>query len=97
MIDGQPPRGPAPPNPDARRADFPSGSGTSVSSVLDDYFIPKPELMKHVITVQLIACILVSFFLLFAAGKSLDSETMMTVVVFFMLFLVGAVGVYARI
>jgi hypothetical protein len=70
---------------------------TSVFSVLDDYFIPKPELMKHVITVQLIACIIVAFFLLFTAGQSLDSNQMMTVVVFFMLFLVGAVGVYARI
>ena len=60
-----------------------------VYSLMDDWFQPKSELMKHVIIIQLIACIIVSMFLLITVGDDLSSEGLLFAVMAFMLFVAG--------
>lgn len=69
----------------------------SVHSMMDDWFNPKPMVMKHVIVVQLIACILVATFLLATATATLDANDMMLAVFGFFIFIALAVGVYGRL
>ncbi len=69
----------------------------SVQSMMEDWFNPKPVVMKHVIVVQLIACILVATFLLATASQSLNANDMMIAVFGFFTFIALAVGVYGRL
>ena len=69
----------------------------SVQSMMEDWFNPKPEVMKHVIVVQLIACIMVATFLLATATATLSADDMMVAVVGFFVFVALAVGVYGRL
>ena len=73
------------------------GGDVTVYGIMDDWFNPKQELMKHVIVVQMIACILVATFLLSTAATSLSSEDMMYAVFTFMVFIAAAFGVYGRL
>tara|TARA_Y100001937_G_scaffold15438_1_gene21122 strand:+ start:145 stop:438 length:294 start_codon:yes stop_codon:yes gene_type:complete len=65
-------------------------------SLMDDWFQPKSELMKHVIIIQLIACIIVSMFLLITVGDSLSSEGLLLSVVAFMMLVGGGVQFFNR-
>ena len=69
----------------------------TVQSMMEDWFNPKPEVMKHVIVVQLIACIMVATFLLAPASSTLDANDMMVAVFSFFIFIAAAVGVYGRL
>ena len=69
----------------------------SVLSMMEDWFNPKPEVMKHVIVVQLIACILVATFLLATAAQTLNPNDLMVAVFGFFTFIALAVGVYGRL
>lgn len=69
----------------------------SVQSMMEDWFNPKPEVMKHVIVVQLIACIMVATFLLATATATLSADDMMVAVFGFFIFVALAVGVYGRL
>lgn len=65
--------------------------------MMEDWFNPKPVVMKHVIVVQLIACILVATFLLATATATLSANDMMLAVFGFFIFIALAVGVYGRL
>ena len=69
----------------------------TVQGMMEDWFNPKPEVMKHVIVVQLIACILVATFLLATASTELSADDMLIAVFGFFTFIALAVGVYGRI
>jgi hypothetical protein len=69
----------------------------SVQTMMEDWFDPKPEVMKHVIIVQLIACIMVATFLLATASSTLNANDMMVAVFSFFIFIAAAVGVYGRL
>ena len=69
----------------------------SVQTMMDDWFNPKPEVMRHVIVVQLIACIMVATFLLASASATLTANDMMLAVFGFFIFVGLAVGVYGRL
>ena len=68
-----------------------------VYSLMDDWFLPKPELMKHVITVQLIACVMVALFLMISSAQNLDSNGMIMSMVGFLVLLASMMGIYGRI
>ena len=53
--------------------------------------------MKHVIIVQLIACVLVATFLLATASTELSADDMLVAVFGFFIFIGLAIGVYGRI
>lgn len=69
----------------------------SVQSMMEDWFNPKPEVMRHVIVIQLIACIMVATFLLATASSTLAADDMMFAVFGFFVFIGLAVGVYGRL
>jgi hypothetical protein len=53
--------------------------------------------MRHVIVIQLIACIMVATFLLATASSTLAADDMMFAVFGFFIFIGLAVGVYGRL
>ena len=67
-----------------------------VHSLMDDWFSPKVELIRHIVVIQMIACVIVSMFLLVTAGDSLNSEGMMVAVMGFFLFVAACFGLYKR-
>ena len=67
-----------------------------VHSLMDDWFSPKVELIRHIVVIQMIACVIVSMFLLVTAGDALDSEGMMVAVMTFFLFVAACFGLYRR-
>lgn len=69
----------------------------TVQGMMEDWFNPKPAVMRHVIVVQLIACILVATFLLATASSDLSADDMLIAVFGFFIFIGLAVGVYGRI
>ena len=68
-----------------------------IYSLMDDWFLPKPELMKHVITVQLIACVMVALFLMVSSAQNLDSNGMILSMVGFLVLVASMLGIYGRI
>lgn len=69
----------------------------SVYNLMDEWFNPKQSLMKHVIVIQMIACVIVGFFLLALSGNSLSANELMLAVFGFMMFIAGAFGVYGKL
>lgn len=67
-----------------------------VYNLMDDWFQPKKELMKHVIIIQMISCFIVSLFLLVTSGDQMSSEGLLLSVLAFMLFVGGMFGFYNR-
>ena len=71
-------------------------SKLGVYNLMDDWFQPKKELMKHVIIIQMISCFIVSLFLLVTSGDQMSSEGLLLSVLAFMLFVGGMFGFYNR-
>lgn len=71
-------------------------SKLGVYNLMDDWFQPKKELMKHVIIIQMISCFIVSLFLLVTSGDQMSSEGLLLAVLAFMLFVGGMFGFYNR-
>lgn len=67
-----------------------------VYNLMDDWFQPKSELMKHVIIIQMISCFIVSLFLLVTSGDQMSSEGLLLAVLAFMIFVAGMFGFYNR-
>ena len=67
-----------------------------VYNLMDDWFQPKSELMKHVIIIQMISCFIVSLFLLVTSGDQMSSEGLLLAVLAFMVFVAGMFGFYNR-
>ena len=67
-----------------------------VHSLMDDWFAPKVELIRHIVVIQMIACVIVSMFLLVTAGDALSSEGMMVAVMGFFLFVAACFGLYRK-
>jgi hypothetical protein len=67
-----------------------------VYDLMDDWFHPKKDLIKHVIIIQMIACIIVSMFLLVTSGDQLSSEGLLMAIILFMVFVGGSLGFYNR-
>tara|TARA_B100001094_G_scaffold332886_1_gene407117 strand:+ start:2652 stop:2942 length:291 start_codon:yes stop_codon:yes gene_type:complete len=67
-----------------------------VHSLMDDWFAPKVELIRHIVVIQMIACVIVSMFLLVTSGDDLNSEAMMVAVMGFFLFVAACFGLYKR-
>jgi hypothetical protein len=53
--------------------------------------------MKHVIVIQMIACVIVGFFLIVVSGDSLSADNLMLAVLGFMVFIAAAFGVYSKL
>lgn len=75
-----------------------SGSDTlSVYNLMNEWFNPRQSLMKHVIVIQMIACVIVGFFLIVVSGDSLSPDNLMLAVLGFMVFIAAAFGVYSKL
>lgn len=75
-----------------------SGSDTlSVYNLMNEWFNPRQSLMKHVIVIQMIACVIVGFFLIVVSGDSLSADNLMFAVLGFMVFIAAAFGVYSKL
>mgnify|MGYP001165013901 CR=1 FL=1 len=72
------------------------GNKLGVYDLMDDWFQPKSELMKHVIIIQMISCFIVSLFLLVTSGDELSSEGLLLAVLGFMVLVGGMFGFYNR-
>jgi len=75
----------------------PSQDNLSVMKLMDEWFNPRQELMKHVIVIQMIACFIVGLFLIVTAGDSLTPEGLMGALMGFMLFVGAGFGVYSKL
>ncbi len=75
----------------------PSQDNLSVMKLMDEWFNPRQELMKHVIVIQMIACFIVAGFLIVTAGDSLTPEGLMGALMGFMLFVGAGFGVYSKL
>lgn len=71
--------------------------GVTVYNLMDDWFVPKPEIMKHVITVQLIAALLVGMFLIATSVETMSQEGIVAVMTVFLISILGVFGLYGRI
>ena len=69
----------------------------SVYKLMNEWFNPRKELMKHVIVIQMIASFIVALFLIVTAGDSLTPEGLMTAILGFMLFTAAGFGVYTKL
>ncbi len=69
----------------------------SVYKLMNEWFNPRQELMKHVIVIQMIACFIVALFLIVTAGDSLTPEALMTAILGFLLFCGAGFGVYSKL
>lgn len=69
----------------------------SVVKLMNEWFNPRQELMKHVIVIQMIASFIVALFLIVTAGDSLTPEALMTAILGFMLFVGAGFGVYSKL
>lgn len=75
-----------------------SGSDNlSVYNLMNEWFNPRQSLMKHVIVIQMIACVIVGFFLIVVSGDSLSPDNLMLAVLGFMVFIAAAFGVYSKL
>ena len=75
----------------------PSKDNVSVFNLMDGWFNPRQELMKHVIVIQMIACFIVGLFLIVTSGESLTPEALMFALMGFMLFVGAGFGVYSKL
>ena len=69
----------------------------SMTKLMNEWFNPRQELMKHVIVIQMIACFIVALFLLVTAGDSLTPSALMTAVFGVMIFVGAGFGVYSKL
>ena len=75
-----------------------SGSDNlSVYNLMNEWFNPRKSLMKHVIVIQMIACVIVGFFLIVVSGDTLSPDNLMLAVLGFMVFIAAAFGVYSKL
>jgi hypothetical protein len=74
-----------------------SPDNLSVQKLVNEWFNPRPALMKHVIVIQMIACFIVSLFLIITAGDSLNPNSLMLAIMGFMLFTAASFGVYSKL
>jgi len=72
-------------------------SNLSVYTLMNEWFNPRQSLMKHVIVIQMIACVIVGFFLIVVSGESLSPDNLMLDVLGFMVFIAAAFGVYGKL
>jgi len=72
-------------------------SNLSVYTLMNEWFNPRQSLMKHVIVIQMIACVIVGFFLIVVSGESLSPDNLMLAVLGFMVFIAAAFGVYGKL
>lgn len=72
-------------------------SNLSVYTLMNEWFNPRQSLMKHVIVIQMIACVIVGFFLIVVSGESLSPDNLMLAVLGFMVFIAAAFGVYSKL
>lgn len=69
----------------------------SVYNLMNEWFNPRQSLMKHVIVIQMIACVMVGFFLIIVAGDTVSPNNLMLMVMGFMIFVAAAFGVYSKL
>ena len=69
----------------------------SVYNLMNEWFNPRQSLMKHVIVIQMIACVMVGFFLIIVAGDTVSPNNLMLMVMGFMVFVAAAFGVYSKL
>jgi hypothetical protein len=69
----------------------------SVYRLMNEWFNPRQELMKHVIVIQMIACFMVGLFLVVTAGESLSPEGLMVAIFGFLIFVAAAFGVHTKL
>ncbi len=69
----------------------------SVYNLMNEWFNPRQSLMKHVIVIQMIACVIVAFFLIAVSGDTLSPDNLMLAVLGFMIFIAAAFGVYSKL
>ncbi len=74
-----------------------SKDNLTVTKLMNEWFNPRQELMKHVIVIQMIACFIVALFLIVTAGDALTPEGLMTAILGFMLFCAAGFGVYTKL
>ena len=71
--------------------------GLSAAKLMNEWFNPRPALMKHVIVIQMIACFIVALFLIITAGDSLSPDALMIAIMGFLLFLAAGFGAYTKL
>lgn len=71
--------------------------GMSVHGMVEDWFNPKPMVMRHVIVIQLIAACIVALVLLATSASTFNPEQMLVALFSFLLFVALAVGLFSKI
>jgi hypothetical protein len=69
----------------------------SVYSMMDEWFNPRPALIKHVIVIQFIACFIVGLFMVATLGENLDPNTLVIVLFTFTVLVFGLFGAYQKL
>ena len=71
--------------------------GMTVQGMVEDWFNPKPMVMRHVIVIQLIAACIVAMILLATSASSFNPEEMLVAIFSFLLFIALAVGLFSKL
>lgn len=71
--------------------------GMTVHGMVEDWFNPKPMVMRHVIVIQLIAACIVAMILLATSASSFNPEEMLVAIFSFLLFIALAVGLFSKL
>ena len=71
--------------------------GMTVQGMVEDWFNPKPMVMRHVIVIQLIAACIVAMILLATSAASFNPEEMLVAIFSFLLFVALAVGLFSKL
>ena len=74
-----------------------SPDGMTVQGMVEDWFNPKPMVMRHVIVIQLIAACIVALILLATSATSFNPEEMLVAIFSFLLFVALAVGLFSKL
>lgn len=69
----------------------------TVGNLMNEWFNPRKNVIKHVIVIQMIACFIVGLFLIITAGDDLSPDGLMLAVIGFMIFIAGGFGVYGKL
>lgn len=75
----------------------PNKDNLTVYNLMNEWFNPRPALMKHVIVIQMIASFIVGLFLIVTAGDTLTPESLMIAILGFLIFVAAGFGVYSKL
>ena len=71
--------------------------GMDVHSLINEWFNPKQDIIRHLIVIQLIASLIVTAFLIITEGQAMTPGEGMFSIIFFLFLAAMSVAMYARL